>query len=136
MEKEKQQELSVQLEARGAEIAKRSLEAQLELAEAEPALLSAKGAVGAIKKAQLDEVRALPNPPKLVQLTMEAVCSMLGHKQATEWGEIRKTIRKGDVIAAVLAFDSTKLRARQIEDIERKYMADPSVSVESVLHAP
>jgi len=134
-EKEKQQELSVQLEARDAEIAKRSSEVQLELAEAEPALLSAKDAVGAIKKAQLDEVRALRNPPKLVQLTMEAVCSMLGHKQATDWDEIRKIIRKDDFIAAVLAFDSTKLRARQIEDIERKYMADPSVSVESVLHA-
>jgi dynein heavy chain 1 len=66
---------------------------------------------------------------------MEAVCSMLGHKQATDWDEIRKVIRKDDFIAAVLDFDSTKLKPKQVEEIERKFLADPSVSVESVHHA-
>jgi len=131
-EKEKlsQQQFSVQLETQDKEIAARTLEVQQELAEAEPALLSAREAVSGIKKTQLDEVRALRNPPKLVQHTMEAVCLMLGHRCGS-WDELRKIIRQDGFIQDVIGFDSSKqTNAKQIDDVKRKYMDEAGITIE------
>lgn len=103
-EKATQQLLSVELEKQNAKIAQRTNQVREELAEAEPDLLAAQEAVSGIKKSQLDEVRALPTPPKLVQLTLEAVCAMLG-SNATNWGDIRKII-KGDTFIKARPFFS------------------------------
>lgn len=71
-------ELSVEVKAREEVIQARRSEAEAELATVEPAIQEAKTAVGGIKKAQLDEVRALAKPPKGVELTMTAVCILMG----------------------------------------------------------
>ena len=65
-----------------AEIAVRRESAESELSEAEPALQLAMSAVDSIKKPQLDEVRAMARPPKLVQTTLEAVALALCHLAA------------------------------------------------------
>ena len=80
---------------------------------------------------QLNEMRALRNPPKLVQLTMEAVCGLLGHK-GTDWDEIRKIIRNDSFIKDVLEFDSTTVRPKLLEDIARKFKTDASTTVDQV----
>ena len=134
-EKEKQAKLSVDLEQRDTMIAARSAEVKAELDEAEPALASAKEAVSGIKKTQLDEVRALRNPPKLVQLTMEACCFMLGHKDVDNWDEVRKVIRKEEFIHDILEFDSSKLAKSMVASIKSKYMSDPNTTAESVHRA-
>lgn len=55
-----------------------------ELADAEPALLSAKHSVQNIRKAQLDEVRNFNKPPPMVKLTLEMVVCMIG-EQTDDW---------------------------------------------------
>jgi dynein heavy chain 1 len=105
-----------------------------ELAEAEPALAAAKEAVAGIKKSNLDELRAMRNPPKLVQLTLEAVLVLLGQRVG-EWADIQKSVRNENFIKDVLDFDSTKVGLKQLEDVQRRYMSDDSVGVEQVFHA-
>ena len=46
-------------------------------------------AVKNIKRQHLVELKALANPPLLVKLTLECVCSMLG-ENVTGWGDIRR----------------------------------------------
>jgi dynein heavy chain 1 len=86
------EELSSELQRQNEDIRVRRETVEGELSEAEPALMSAKHSVQNIRKAQLDEVRALVRPPNPVRLTMEMVCLMIGEKN-TDWNEIRRVIR-------------------------------------------
>lgn len=86
---------------------------QSELNEALPALEAAKHSVHNIRKAQLDEVRALARPPNAVKLTLEMVSLMIG-EGSKEWGEIRKVIRGDEFIRTVVEFEPTKLTTKQV----------------------
>ncbi|KAG1223892.1 hypothetical protein G6F68_020232 [Rhizopus microsporus] len=62
------------------EIEARRIEVDNDLANAEPAVKEAEMSVRSIKRQHLTEVRSMSNPPEAVKLTMESVCTMLGHK--------------------------------------------------------
>ena len=53
-----------------------------------PALRAAENALQALNKNDIVEVKTFPNPPALVQLTMEGVCVLLGEKP--DWDTARK----------------------------------------------
>ena len=74
------EELTVELQRQNEQIRVRREQVETELSEAEPALVAAKHSVQNIRKAQLDEVRALARPPNAVRLTMEMVSIMIGEK--------------------------------------------------------
>ena len=78
--KDEAEVLKVQVAKSNVEIQEQREVVVGELGEAEPALMEAREAVSSVKKGQLDELRALNNPPALVKLTMEAVCVTLGDK--------------------------------------------------------
>ncbi|RYH06718.1 hypothetical protein EON65_42550, partial [archaeon] len=102
-----------------------------ELAEAEPALMSAKQSVQNIRKSQLDEVRALAHPPTAVRLTMEMVSIMIGESN-TDWSEIRKVIRREDFIATVVNFDPLRLTPKQIKLVNDNYLSNSELDYNSV----
>merc|ERR1712113_1269545 len=62
------------------QINERTANVEAELAEAKPALEAAQKAVSNINKKQLNEIKALRNPPKMVELTMRAVAVLMGRK--------------------------------------------------------
>ena len=70
--------MSEELAVKSGDIAQRKASAEAELATAEPALIAARDAVKGIKKAQLDELRALRMPPIQAKRTIEAVSIILG----------------------------------------------------------
>ena len=55
-------------------------DAQKDLDEALPALEDAEGALKALDKSDISEIRVFKTPPELVQTVMEAVCLLLGAK--------------------------------------------------------
>ncbi|CAM9242548.1 unnamed protein product, partial [Chrysoparadoxa australica] len=126
--------LTVNLERQNKEIAARRQEAETELSEAEPALLQAQASVRSIKKAQLDEIRALARPPAAVKTTLEAVCVMLGHGRL-EWGDLRKVIAKQDFIATVVNFDTDTLTEEQISTVTEIFTSAGDLTVETVQRA-
>jgi MoxR-like ATPase len=66
--------------ARAAEAASISELCEERLGEALPALEMAIAALKTLKKSDLDEIRALKEPPAGVRLTMSAICVMMGKK--------------------------------------------------------
>ncbi|KUF96061.1 valine--tRNA ligase [Phytophthora nicotianae] len=121
-EKKKDTEaLAADLASKDEEIRSRKEVVEADLAQAEPALLDAQASVNSIRKAQLDEIRALARPPAAVRMTMEAVAVMLG-ESSLEWADLRKFIRKDDFISQVVNFDSEKLTGRQRHTIQTNYV--------------
>lgn len=126
--------LTTQLAAQTQQIAIRREVVEKELSEAEPSLMSAKQSVSNIRKAQLDEVRALAHPPNNVRLTMEMVVIMIG-EASTDWGEIRKVIRRDDFISTVVNFDPLSLSAKVIKTISDTYLNQADLNAEAVERA-
>lgn len=58
-------------------------EAQAELEQVLPALMSAEAALNSLNKTDIIEIRTFSKPPALVQLTLEGVCILL---QVGGWG--------------------------------------------------
>ncbi|CAM9277136.1 unnamed protein product, partial [Phaeothamnion confervicola] len=109
--------LQQELETQDGVMASRRGQAQAELADAEPALLSAQASVRSIKKPMLDEVRGLARPPKTVQTVLEAVATLLGQPNPA-WTDVQKVIRRADFIATVVNFDADSLSDKLISDVE------------------
>jgi dynein heavy chain 1, cytosolic len=125
------EQLTVELQRRNEEIRVRKEVVEKELSEAEPALMSAKQSVQNIRKAQLDEVRALAHPPNPVRLTMEMVVIMIG-ENSTDWSEIRKVIRKEDFIPTVVNFDPLSLTPKQIKTVKDNYLSSADLDHSAV----
>ena len=125
------EELTVELQRQNEQIRVRREQVEVELSEAEPALISAKHSVQNIRKAQLDEVRALGRPPNAVRLTMEMVSIMIGEK-STDWTDIRKVIRRDDFIATVVNFDPLTLTQKQVKAVQDDYLSMAELDYTSV----
>ena len=125
------EELTVELQRQNEQIRVRREQVETELSEAEPALVAAKHSVQNIRKAQLDEVRALARPPNAVRLTMEMVSIMIGEK-STDWTEIRKVIRRDDFIATVVNFDPLSLTQKQVKAVQDDYLSLAELDYTSV----
>eukprot|EP00957_Ditylum_brightwellii_P021245 1602524-Ditylum_brightwellii.AAC.1 len=78
--------MGIEVEKQQVEIAAQKEEAQRDLDEAEPALISAHASVRNIKRRDLDNVRNLARPPNNVKLSLECVAIMLGEKKI-EWAD-------------------------------------------------
>ncbi len=128
-------ELKGKIDVQNEEIKVRKARAEADLAKAEPAVLEAQKAVNSIKKSQLDEIRALGNPPAAVKNTLEAVCIMLGEKTAPPWAQIRKLMMDSNFIPSIVNFDSKKISAKQRQTLRDEYFSDPNFNFEMVNRA-
>ncbi|KAI0132222.1 dynein heavy chain, N-terminal region 1-domain-containing protein [Xylariales sp. AK1849] len=125
-------ELQAALEKQDAEVAQRREVVLNDLARAEPAVEEAKASVSNIKRQHLTEVRSMGKPPKGVQLAMEAVNTLLGHK-ISEWKDSQAIIRRDDFIASIVNFNNEKQMTKSIRNAMRnKYLNDPDFTFEKV----
>jgi len=81
------------------------------LDEARPLLEEAKALVSSIKKSDLDEMRALKNPPAVVELVMSSVVIVLGNK-VQSWRDIQKVLANFKFVQSVLEFDTEKMKKK------------------------
>lgn len=75
---------------------------QAELDQALPILEGAKDAVKKIDKNMINEMKALKQPPSLVQIVMGAVCVLFGEKE--DWPSAQKLLGRMTFIADLLEF--------------------------------
>lgn len=123
--------LQAKLAKQKEEIRVRKERAEHDLQRAEPALIEAKQAVDQIKKKNLDEVRALPNPPIMIKMTMECVTYMLSGRKM-DWAAIRKTIAESGFIPSILNFNTDKLTERIRQTVRKDYMSDAKFTYDAV----
>jgi len=65
--------------------------------------------VKGIKKQNLVEVKALPNPPPAVKLAIESVCMLLGEKDL-DWKAMRSVIMRENFISSIVSFNTEDIR--------------------------
>ena len=89
-EKQKQQsiEISQLVERQTKEISVKKAEVMKDLERVEPAVIDAQNAVKSIKKQHLVEVRSMANPPPLIKMALESVCTLLGESVSDHEGEL------------------------------------------------
>ena len=85
-------ELTIKVNKKKVEIKKRKKVVQEDLDKAGPALEKAKKNVEKITKRQVNDIRALNNPPKLIKMTCQAICLVLTRK-VQEWKQIQKIMK-------------------------------------------
>ena len=127
-------ELQGKLKIQNEEIGIKKARAYEDLAKVEPTVEEAKKAVQGIKKSQLDEVRALANPPQKVRMAMEAVMLLLGYGKL-DWAGVRKTIMDAKFIPNIVKFDSESITPEIRSTIDKNYIANPDFTYEIVNHA-
>ncbi|EIN13444.1 dynein heavy chain protein 1 [Punctularia strigosozonata HHB-11173 SS5] len=138
-EAESKKKASIEIQAALVEqdkhIAQRREIVMADLADAEPAVLDAQSAVSGIKKQQLQEVRAMANPPEAVKLAMESVCTILGHK-IDGWRTVQGIIRRDDFIQRIVNFDTANQMTKAHRDLMKKdFLSRPSFNFETVNRA-
>jgi dynein heavy chain 1, cytosolic len=138
-EAESKKKASIEIQAALVEqdkhIAQRREIVMADLADAEPAVLDAQSAVSGIKKQQLQEVRAMANPPEAVKLAMESVCTLLGHK-IDGWKTVQGIIRRDDFIQRIVNFDTVNQMTKAHRELMKKdFLSRPSFNFEMVNRA-
>lgn len=100
-----------------------------------PVMIEAQRGVKNIKKQQLTEIRSMINPPLAVKITMEAVCTILGHKTSS-WRDIQVFIRKDEFIFEIVHFDTDNMLSMEMKSfIEASYLSRPDFTYEAVNRA-
>merc|ERR1712154_498001 len=113
------------------QINERTQSVEAELAEAKPALEAAQKAVSNINKKQLNEIKVLRNPPKMVEMTLNAVVMMMGKKVKT-WKDIQKLLGSNDFIPSILKFDTNKVREKTRKKLQKEYLSKEDFNFERV----
>lgn len=128
-------EIQTALEKQEKEVASRKEVVLTDLANAEPAVAEAQRSVSNIKRQHLTEVRSMQNPPASVKLTLEAVCTLLGHK-VPDWKSIVSVVRKDDFIWSITNYDNEKqMTASHRVTMQRDYLTKEDFTFERVNRA-
>jgi dynein heavy chain 1 len=136
-EKKRAASLEVQaaLEIQEREVAERREVVLGDLAKAEPAVQEAQRSVSNIKKQHLTEVRVMGRPPTNVQLAMESVCTLLGHK-VSAWADVQAIIRRDDFISSIVNFDNERQMTKKLRQaMQSQYLSNPSYNFETMNRA-
>ncbi|OAA56942.1 dynein heavy chain [Niveomyces insectorum RCEF 264] len=128
-------EIQAALEIQEAEVASRKTTVLEDLARAEPAVEEAKASVSNIKRQQLTEVRSMASPPQGVRLTLDSVCTLLGHK-VSDWKAIQAVVRRDDFIASIINFNNEKMMTRALRlKMRNEFLSNPEFTFEKVNRA-
>eukprot|EP01083_Nonionella_stella_P164362 543700_1 len=84
-----------------------------------------------INKKQLNEIKALRNPPKLVDFTMRAVATLMGRKIKT-WKDVQKMLGKNDFIPSILKFDTNNIGNKIRKKLNKDYLSNEEFNFERV----
>ncbi|KAL8008233.1 putative dynein heavy chain region D6 P-loop domain, dynein heavy chain, domain-2 [Plasmopara halstedii] len=130
-------------DASKAECEHQKASVEADLAEAIPALEEALKALDTIKPSEINEVKAMSNPPAGVKFVCEGVCVMLGIKPARIpdpqdpskrimdfWGPSQKMLSDPTFITTLKKFDKDNLDPKTMKLVVSKYISDENFSPE------
>ncbi|CAO0793713.1 unnamed protein product [Mucor circinelloides] len=128
-------EIKKNLKIQNREIEARRQVVDNDLANAEPAVKEAEQSVRSIKRQHLTEVRSMSNPPEAVKLTMESVCTMLGHK-IDSWKTVQSIIRRDDFISSIVNYNTELQITKQLRNYMRQnFLNNPNFEYDIVNRA-
>ncbi|KAJ1441552.1 dynein heavy chain, N-terminal region 2-domain-containing protein, partial [Ochromonadaceae sp. CCMP2298] len=113
-----------------AETAAVAADAQRDLDRAMPALESAKKALASLTKADITEVKSFTNPPTAVRIVMEAVCVLLGEKEA--WDNAKKVLGRSDFLDMLVNFDKDNIAESRLKKLRKQYINAEEMQVEVI----
>nr|AML30862.1 axonemal inner arm dynein heavy chain 6 [Marsilea vestita] len=106
-----------------------AFDCQQDLDKALPALQAAEEALNVLTKKDLSEVKAYAKPPALVEMTLEAVMTVL--KKPPTWDEAKKFLSDASFLGNLMKYDKELLVDAVLKKIG-KYTSDPDFTPESV----
>ncbi|GJP44273.1 hypothetical protein CLOM_g3648 [Closterium sp. NIES-68] len=129
------QGLIARLDEQARSVERHRREAQENLERVEPAVDAAKTAVKSIRKSQLDDLKAMPNPPSAIKLTLEGVCLLLTGSKPTTWQGILSVVRRNDFIPSILGCDMEAIDPSLVLRVKREYLDARLISFDTVNRA-
>jgi len=113
-----------QIEAAATEEIKTS--AQADLDEALPALAAAENALKSLDKKDIGEIKAFANPPEMVQVVMEAVCTLFPGKTGNQvdWASAKKLLGESDLMKWLFGYDKDSVSDKTLKKL-KKYIENP-----------
>jgi hypothetical protein len=103
--------------------------------EEELAYQQGKDAIGKLRKGDVQEVKTMANPPKLVKQAVEAVCILLLRDvEAPTWKHGQKLLNEANFIAQLVELDPTTVGADQLQRLEA-YIQDAQFQPEVMKNA-
>jgi dynein heavy chain 1 len=126
--------LGEDISKREAAITERRHKVSEELSNVEPMLQDAKKSVQNIKRENLDELRALNNPPSAIKLALEAVLLILG-EECKDWADIKKALRRPEFIGSILSFDANTLNDKTRQKLKKGYLDNAEFTFDVVNRA-
>jgi dynein heavy chain 1, cytosolic len=126
---------------RAADAASRRQESVSEqLSKVEPKVEAARQAVGSIRKENLEELRAMPNPPASVRLAIEGVMTLLDFSSGRRglqpsWSVMRSRMRGADFISSILNFDPDAIPSDLLAKLEARLVNNPDFDVDRIYYS-
>ena len=115
--KSEAEELSKKLKVDEAAMQERKKIVDEQLAECTPVLESAKKAVGAIKKDNLNEIRSLKLPPEPIRDVLEGVLRLMNN-QDTSWISMKRFLSQPSVITDIMGYDAKNITPDMREGVK------------------
>ncbi|KAK3093975.1 hypothetical protein FSP39_022394 [Pinctada imbricata] len=115
-------------------ISEKQKDVKADLAQVEPAVIEAQQAVKSIKKQHLVEVKSLPNPPVLVKMAIESICTLLGENDL-EWKTLRSVIMRENFITTIINFTTDDISDDIRTKMKNKYLSSNEYNYEKVNRA-
>lgn len=99
-----------------------------ELRKAEPLVYRATKALNALKPSDVNEVRSLATPPKLVRFVMDAICIVKGIKisnapDADNWPIAQKMLRANGFLQSLKSYDAEKMPDAVAATLQKTYLS-------------
>lgn len=131
--------LSTEITQKHEYIQARMESVQSELAEAEPALVAARGSIRTISKAALEEIRRMARPAEAITLVMAAVVIIISPTIAginTSWEAVRKIMQRNNFQSSILMYNPAEDEhaAYRLERLA-EYQSNPTFKKDIVSHA-
>ncbi|OQR86425.1 dynein heavy chain [Achlya hypogyna] len=102
---------------------------QKDLDEAMPAYYAAIGALNSLKKDDITVLKTFTNPPKMVGVTLNAVCLLFGAKQ--EWNEAKKLLNDMKFLDKLKEYDKDNIPTKTIRQLA-KFIQDDEFTPENL----
>ncbi|GBG25533.1 Dynein heavy chain 6, axonemal [Hondaea fermentalgiana] len=118
-----------EVNAKATQVAEVQADAQRDLDKAMPALEAAIGALDALDKKDITEIKNFIKPPAAVQTVMEAVNVLLGEKP--DWDTAKKVMSDTKFMDNLKGYDKDNIPAATLKKL-KKYVEDPMMAVDNV----
>lgn len=133
-----------------AETAEIAADAQRDLDKALPALESALKALKGLTKADITEVKSFTNPPRAVQVVLEAVCVLLGilllyfilstqHYVFTSagekesWDSAKKLLNQPNFTEMLENYDKENINEKRLKKLRQDYISKDEMQPEVII---